>query len=184
MKALTVAPDYATAHYAMGLVLTYTNRAAEGVAACARALALNCNLVVAHATLGAAKVFLGRSEETEAHIHDALRLSPRDPSAFHWIIVAGGAAIHLGRDEAAIVWLRRSIEAYANYPLAHVLLAAALGNLGRLDEARRSVETVKALDPTLSIKRLRDHDYSDNAAYLATRERIIEGLRKAGAPGG
>ena len=58
VKALTVAPDYAMAHYAMGLVLTYTNRAAEGVAACARALALNRNLVVAHATFGAPRFSL------------------------------------------------------------------------------------------------------------------------------
>ncbi len=96
-----IARDHATAHYAMGVVLTFTNRAAEGVAALERALALNRNLVAAHGMLGAAKTYLGRSEETEAHVHAALRLSPRDPSAFHWMVVAGGAAIPLGRDEEA-----------------------------------------------------------------------------------
>ena len=63
-----IAPDHATAHYAVGVVLTFTNRAAEGVAALERALALNRNLVAAHGMLGAAKTYVGRSEETEAHV--------------------------------------------------------------------------------------------------------------------
>jgi TolB-like protein/DNA-binding winged helix-turn-helix (wHTH) protein/Flp pilus assembly protein TadD len=181
-KALMIAPDHAPAHYAMGLILSFTNRAAHGVPALERALTLNRNFVVAHGVLGYAKVYLGRSEETETHIHHALRLSPHDPNAFMWMAVAGGAALHLGRDKAAVAWLRRSIDLYANFPLTHFLLAAALGNLGRLAEARKAVDTATALDPTLSIKRMRDHDYSDDAVYLKTRERIIEGLRKAGIP--
>ncbi len=59
---------------------------------------------------------------------------------------------------------------------------AAPSNFLRLDEARRAVESGLTLHPTLSIKLIRDHDFSDNAAYLETRERIIEGLRKAGIP--
>jgi tetratricopeptide (TPR) repeat protein len=183
-KALMIAPDHATAHYAMGLVLSFTNRAAQGVTSLERTLALNRNIVPAHGTLAAAKVFLGRSEEAEVHVRDALRLSPRDPDAIHWMTIAGAAALHLGRDEAAIAWLRQLIDAYANFPAPHFLLAAALGNLGRLDEARKAVEAARALDPTLSIKRMRELDFSDNARYLETRERIDEGLRRAGMPEG
>jgi tetratricopeptide (TPR) repeat protein len=84
-KAVAVAPDYAEARYAIGLVLTFTKRSAQGVAAFDRALALNRNLVQAHAMLGFGKICLGRCEETEAHIHDAFRLSPLDPDAFMWI---------------------------------------------------------------------------------------------------
>ncbi len=55
----------------------YSNRAAQGIAELERALAIDRNLADAHAWIGLAKCFLGRSQETEAHIQDALRLSPR-----------------------------------------------------------------------------------------------------------
>ena len=39
---------------------------------------------------------MGRAEETEAHIGEALRLSPRDTQAYAWMSAAGGAKLHLG----------------------------------------------------------------------------------------
>jgi hypothetical protein len=47
----------------------------------------------------------------------------------------GVAKLQLGADIEAVGWLRRSIEANRNRPLAHFALAAALGLLGTLDEA-------------------------------------------------
>jgi Flp pilus assembly protein TadD len=58
------------------------------------------------------------------------------------MLIAGLASLHLGRNEAAVLWLNRSIDAEPNSPRAHSLLAAALGNLGRLDDARGAVEAV------------------------------------------
>ena len=183
-KAVAVAPDYAEARYAIGLVLTFTKRSAQGVAAFDRALALNRNLVQAHAMLGFGKICLGRCEETEAHIHDAFRLSPLDPDAFMWMMFAGLAALHLGHDEAAARWLNRSIDTYSRFPAVYFLLAAALGNLGQLDEARTAVQTGLKLNPTFSVRRFRERAYSDSAVYLEQRERIIDGLRKTGVPEG
>jgi hypothetical protein len=40
------------------------------------------------------------------------------------------------------------------------------------------------LDPAFSVGQFRDAARSDNAVYLEQRERIIDGLRKAGAPEG
>ena len=94
-----------------------------------------------------AKYFIGRAEETEAHIHEALRLSPRDIFAYRWMLFVGIAKLHLGADAEAVAWLRRSIEANRNYPLAHFHLAAALALLGQLDEARAAAQAGLALDP-------------------------------------
>ena len=69
------------AHCVLGLVQIFTNRAAQGIAECERALALDRNLATAHASIGIAKFYLGRGGETEAHIEQALRLSPRDTSS-------------------------------------------------------------------------------------------------------
>ena len=86
----------------LGFVQISTNRAAQGIAECERALALDRNLAGAHAEIGLAKYNIGRAEETEAHIHEALRLCPRDTSAYAWMAFAGFAKLYLGSDEEAV----------------------------------------------------------------------------------
>jgi TolB-like protein len=60
MKALSLAPNHPLAHYSLGAVQTFTNRAAQGIARYERALVLDRNLARAHANIGIAKLFLGR----------------------------------------------------------------------------------------------------------------------------
>jgi tetratricopeptide (TPR) repeat protein len=81
-KALSLAPQHAFAHQCLGYVQIQTNRALQGIAECERALALDRNLAGAHAMIGFAKSLIGRGEETEAHVQEALRLSPRDTFAY------------------------------------------------------------------------------------------------------
>ncbi|HKN29902.1 MAG TPA: adenylate/guanylate cyclase domain-containing protein [Roseiarcus sp.] len=181
-RALSIAPEHAFAHLQMGIVQIFTNRAARGIAECERALALDRNLAFAHGFIGIAKYFIGRSEETEAHVQEAIRLSPRDTVAYLWLGAPGFAKISLGADEEAVAWLRRSTDANRNFPLYHFFLAAALGQLGRLDEARSAVQAGLALNPTFTISRFRAGAPSDNPTFLAQRERIYEGMRKAGVP--
>jgi TolB-like protein/class 3 adenylate cyclase len=183
-KALSVAPNYALAHFLLGGVYSGTNRAAQGIAACEHALALDRNLVGAHMQIGVAKMRLGRTEETEGHILEALRLSPRDITAYFWMSMIGAANCYLGHDEEAVAWLRRSIEANRNYPLAHFILAAALAHLGRLNEARAAAQAGLGLDPNFTISRARAVALSDNPTYLAQRERGYHGMRMAGVPEG
>jgi TolB-like protein/class 3 adenylate cyclase len=184
IKALSLAPDHAGAHSVLGAVYIWTNRAAQGIAECEQALALNPNLAVAHGSIGMAKYFMGRAAETEAHILEALRLSPRDIAAYVWMHYVGAAKMHLGADAEAVGWLRRSIEANRNFPLAHFWLASALGLLGALDEARTAAKAGLALDPDFTIRRLRSTRRSNNPTFLAGRDRLCEGLRMAGVPEG
>ena len=55
IKALSLAPNHALAHLLLGIVQIFTNRAAQGIAECERALALDRNLANAHAFIGLAK---------------------------------------------------------------------------------------------------------------------------------
>ena len=148
-KALSSVPDHARGHVLLGYVDILTKRAAEGIAECERALELDWNLASAHAFIGLGKIFIGRAEETEAHVREALRLSPRDTNAHTWKTFAGTATTFLGSHEQAAAWFRRAIEANRNYPTPYFLLAAALAKLGRLDEAHSAVEAGLALNPTL-----------------------------------
>ena len=139
----------------LGFVYIYTKRAAQGIAECEHALALDRNLAAAHSFIGFGKVLIGRAEETEAHIDEALRLSPRDTTAHAWMTIcghreepcrqlrAGGRVVSTGdrgqsKLSASIFWL-----------------AAALAQLGRLDEAHSSVRAGLAFNPAYTLSRAR-----------------------------
>ena len=77
-KVLSQSPNNAWAHFLMCGVEVRTNRGAQCIAECERALALNPNLASAHALIGLAKVFDGHPEETESRELEALRVSPHD----------------------------------------------------------------------------------------------------------
>jgi len=179
-RALSLAPNHPMAHCVLGLVQTFTNRAAQGIAECERALALDRNLARAHGQIGLAKLYLGRGGETEAHIEQALRLSPRDTVVYLWTMWVGFAKFWQGADAEAIVWLRRSLEANRNHPNAHFYLAAVLAHAGELDEARATAQAGLALNPSFSIRRFRTNTPSSHPMYLAERERVC--LRVAGVP--
>jgi tetratricopeptide (TPR) repeat protein len=147
-------------------------------------LALDRNLANAHAQIGFGKIYVGCAEETEAHVAEALRLSPHDTLAYTWMTIAGIAKNHLGDYEQAVAWYRRAIEANRNHPMGHFRLAAALARLGRLDEARSAVKFGLTLNPSFAVSRIRNAwtARSDNRTYLAQLETVLEGLRQAGAP--
>jgi tetratricopeptide (TPR) repeat protein len=166
----------------LGAAQILTGRTAQGIAECEQALVLDRNLAMAHAFIGLAKVYMGRSAETEAHVQEAFRLSPRDTSAFLWMMIAGLAKSQLGAGEEAVAWFRRSIEANRNYPIAHFQLASALARLGSLGDAKAAVQAGLALDPGFTLRRLRASAPSDNPTYRTDAIRIYEGLRMAGVP--
>ncbi len=181
-RAVSLAPDNAMAHFVMGTVVGITKSPQQGIAECERALAINPNLAGAHAGIGVYKIFIGCAEETEAHVQKALRLSPRDSAAFYWRYFVGTSKVLLGRYEEAIVWLRRSIEDNRNNPMSHLLLAAALALLDRLEEAQSVVKAALALNPQFTIARYRNAPWRRALAGSELHERIVDGLRKAGVP--
>jgi TolB-like protein len=101
-KALASVPDHARGHRLLGYVEILTKRAVQGIAECERALELDRNLASAHAFIGLGKIFIGRAEETEAHVGEALRLSPRDTNAHT------GRALRASRRPFSAVMSRRS----------------------------------------------------------------------------
>jgi TolB-like protein/class 3 adenylate cyclase len=96
IKALSSVADHARGHMWLGLVNIMTRRAAQGIAKCEHALALDRNLATAHSAVGFGKIFIGRAQEAEAYIGEALRLSPRDTTAYVWMNMAGLAKLHFG----------------------------------------------------------------------------------------
>ena len=184
MEVLAKAPNHARAHSLLGGIQSVSNRAAQSVHQFSRAIALDRNLAQAYAYTGLAKMALGRAEETESHVIEALRYSPRDTQAYIWLAFAGNAKLYLGADKEAVEWLRRSIEINRNHLIAHSHLAAAFAHLGSLLEAKAEAEATLFIDPKFTIRRFRFGALGDDPTYLRQRERVIDGLRKAGLPEG
>jgi adenylate cyclase len=146
----------------------------------ALALASNSNSFWANAMTGVLLVFGGRPAEGRDALLRAQRLSPHDLSGAlfpnHEVIAYYFERQYAAAEAAA----RRLISRYPNYPLAHRWLAAALGQLGRADEARAALQTAIAISTTSFDAYVRrcppwfrpgDHEH------------MLEGLRKAGWQG-
>jgi TolB-like protein/class 3 adenylate cyclase len=184
IQVLSLVPDHALAHVLLGSVYVFTNRAAEGIAECEHALALDRNLAIAHSSIAWGKIFIGRAEETEVHILEALRFSPRDTMAYTWMTAVGVAKNYLGLYDQAVPWFRRAIEANRNYAHPHFMLGAAFALLDHLVEARSAVRAGLALNPSFTVSRARAAftPMRDDAKRLAQLENLLEALRKAGLP--
>jgi tetratricopeptide (TPR) repeat protein len=109
VRALSLVPDHPRGHWYLRLVYMFTKRAAQGIAECEHALALDRNLAACHALIGLGKAFVGRAKETEAHVAEALRLSPKDSMAYLWMSHVGFAMNYLGNYVQAVTWCRRAI---------------------------------------------------------------------------
>jgi len=183
-RALSLVPDHARGHAILGMAYIYSKRAARGIAECEHALALDRNLANAHSMIGFGKTFIGRAEETEGHIREALRLSPRDTLTYLWVYYVGLSKIYLDICDQAVTWFQRAIEANRNFPHAHFLLGAALARLDWLDEARSAVMAGLALNPSFTVARGRGNvnSMTDNPIVLAQAKRVQEAMRMAGAP--
>jgi hypothetical protein len=120
-----------------------------------------------------------KQPDHSASLGDSITSSTRIRFSVHTV-----AKFQLGADAEAVTWLRRSIDANRNFPVSHFILAAALGLLGALDEARTAAGAGLALDSGFTIRRLRAIQASGNPTYVAWRERYFRGLRLAGVPEG
>jgi len=114
-----------------------------------------------------------RPDEALALAQKAVRLSPRDHAVTLALHVCAMCAFLEERDEEAVEWEHKSIEHPAG-PQSYRLLGAALGHLGRLDEAREAIDEAMRLAPNFTLTSLR----AGNSPQLVNR--LLEGWRKAG----
>jgi TolB-like protein/class 3 adenylate cyclase len=180
--ALAVEPNNADAHYVRAQ-LHFALRAPErALHDCERAISLDRNLARPYAYAGMMKLFVGRGDETKAYVAQAMRLSPRDPFLGTWYSFIGIADLFLGKLDQAVDHLRKSVEINPNHEIACFILAAALALAGREAEAAEACAAGLRLAPNFTIAKFRAEVRSNNPVYLAQRERVYEGMRKARVP--
>jgi adenylate cyclase len=163
-----------------GFVLVMIARDYEqGLEAINRARELNPNIAFVSFLVGAALTISGDPEEGLACIEDAIRVSPGDPCAFFFYTAAALSHLMCGRHAEACRLATRSAGIYAGWDTTYRVLAPALVQLGRMDEARAAVSTMLELAPTMTVSRLRALWPIRDPQTLST---ILDGLRSAGLP--
>lgn len=141
-----------------------------------RALAANPNSTSVLSKCGFTLLYAERPVEALALFERALRLSPRDPSAFGWLNGCGFSLIHLGRDAEAIEAGRRAAQLNPNSADAFRVQAGALALMGQLEEAQTATQRMLELDPDCTVSGIR-------VRYgIAEGLRSLDGFRKAGIP--
>jgi TolB-like protein/class 3 adenylate cyclase/predicted Zn-dependent protease len=145
-------------------------------------LALDRNCAPCWSQIGASKVLLGESSQAFAYIDRALELSPRDPATPVWYLYKGAAYLHLQDDEKAIEWMEKSKQLNPRAGLTRLFLASALALAGRDADAQTEMHEFLRLNPGFTLSLFKARDPSSNALFLAQRQRIYEGARKAGLP--
>ncbi len=109
----------------------------------------------------------------------AMRLSPADPMMYAYQSGLGMAHLFLGDWAVAIEWLRRALSNNRLYAPAYRLLAVALVQSGKVDEAKQVVRQMLAIDPVSSLSR--SHYYT-GFKDAEPRRLYVESLRLAGLP--
>jgi adenylate cyclase len=142
-----------------------------------RALKLNPNSALAWRAHGYVSCFCNRPGLAIRAFQHAMRLSPLDPLG--WTVTAGLAFAYLaaGQYEQAIEWADRCLRERPRNSTLLRAKAVSYAHLGRIPDARGALAELLALQPGLTIAKLRLPSVVPELAAVQ-----IDGLRKAGMP--
>ncbi|MGA8382641.1 MAG: BTAD domain-containing putative transcriptional regulator [Stellaceae bacterium] len=183
--ALSLAPGHAIAHCIQGMLRSAAGQLAEADDAFERALAADRRLGIAHAFAGYNAVFRGHAEETMPAVERAMRLDQTDRRCSTWFFFGGFAELLLGRTEASIALLRKSLERNPIYGSAQLFLTAALSMSGRASEAARVAASFREHYPEYRLNSFEQLwlSRSTSPAYRAQIGPVFESIRGLGAAG-
>jgi adenylate cyclase len=144
------------------------------------ALAISPNLADAHGVLGSVLNWSGRRKEARVALEKSIRLDPRNPNLAIRLLAVTVNFYLSGEYDAAIEAAKRTIRAYPDDGSTYRWLAAALGQVGRMKEAKDALQRAISIAPDTFDMYVRRgvplHRPEDDA-------HMIEGLRKAGWEG-
>ena len=173
-KAIDNDPNEPMAHGAAALTAIFEKDFDRAQAEVDRTLALNPSSALAHNLLGTIRSYSGRPLEAIPAIEQAMRLDPAfRPQFLHFL---GIAYLLAGKYETAAAMLRQRILLVPNTDFSRAVLAATLGHLGEIAEARRVWAELMKINPKFSF-----------SAYIGRQpmrpddaERVVAGLAKTG----
>ncbi|MEO0369932.1 MAG: tetratricopeptide repeat protein [Pseudomonadota bacterium] len=169
--ALQLDPDDARGHAALGNACLYKRRHDESLAAYERAIQYNPNDADILAEMGHSASVYGEPERAVDLIRRAMTLNPFYPDWYLWHL--GEAYFDMTDYEEAI----RTLTQMRDKTEAYRMLTASNALIGRMDEARRHASQIHATHPEFTLQHWENVPPDRNPE---PRERLIEGLKKAG----
>ena len=175
-QAIDLDRDNSDAHLVLGFGLIWARQFHLAIAEGEEAVRLNPSNAIAYSQLGMAQSFAGRPTEGIVNQQRSLRLNPQDPRIQFVLTMLARTHLNDRNPEEAARWAETAIHRRADYPLGHLVLAASLGHLGRIDEARSELAECERLDPGFAMRWALRPMYKNPADDLY----FLDGLRKAG----
>jgi TolB-like protein len=145
--ALNLAPGAADAHCVQGMLHSAAGKLDDAVRAFERALTMDQGLAIAHGFAAYNSTFLGNAGNTLPAIERAMRLDQADRRHSIWFFFGGFAELLVGRTEASISLLWKSLERNRSYGSAQLFLIAALSLSGRCREAAEAAQLFRQQYP-------------------------------------
>ena len=153
-KALQINPDYAEAHNNLGNALLQKGSTDEAIAHYQKALQINPNDADAHNNLGNAFLQKGNAEKAIAHYQQALQIRPnylQVQNNLAWVLATAPQATLRNGARAVDLAQQANQLAGGKDPIILHTLAAAYAEVGRFNDARRSME--KAIELAQAVGR-------------------------------
>lgn len=133
-RANALDPDDPAIRHLVGVGMANFRMAEEAQRSFRKALEINPDYAPALGSLGVSLMYVGRTEEAIALIERALRLSPREPQAYHWQSHLGLAFNIIGEPKRALEFAKAATERRATL-MGRVALLMAHCQLGNTREA-------------------------------------------------
>jgi TolB-like protein/DNA-binding winged helix-turn-helix (wHTH) protein/Flp pilus assembly protein TadD len=151
----------------------------DAVIAYREALAIQPNWSAGYNQLALCALMLGYPEQALPLLEQALRIDPLAPDVHTRYALTGQALLVLGRDEEAVEWLRRAVQALPPpQTLYRDFLAAALARAGHLDQAEKELRSALDRLPCMTVSWVRHR--ADPPSAPAFRNALADGLALAG----
>jgi adenylate cyclase len=174
-KAVAIDPNDADAHGLLAFVLPNCGEIKSALEHVERALSISPSCAIAHEARGTILIFNKEPRKARKSLALALELDPR---AFQYSRMQIGISFYFERNyEEAVDVLRAMVVDNPSNPATYRWLAAALGQLGRKDEAREALKSAIERGPESFNRYTQQRPpwfQSDDF------EHMLEGLRKAG----
>jgi tetratricopeptide (TPR) repeat protein len=105
--------------------------------------------------------------------------TPEHPSVPYWYFFKAITCTRLGHFEEAVTCAFKCVEMHPHFYMAHYILANALGQVGRYEEARAEMATALAINPHIT-EALLAREWAVITRDGEMTEVQLAGLRKAG----
>ena len=180
--ALELAPGHALAKCTQGMLYSVAGQLEQAARAFEQALTMDQGLASAHGFAGYNAALLGRADETLTAIERAMRLDQTDRKHGIFFFFSGFAELLLGRVEASIELLRKSLERNSSYGGAQLFLMAALSLAGRASDAAETAAAFRAQHPEFPTNAFEQLwlSRSPSPTYRAQVQPLFEKIRSLG----